>query len=68
MAHLLTDSDTHDYAQRVLALTGPAGVGKTATLRVLAKELNVEILEWRNGMDDVVDSGKSFTAFAVNMS
>ncbi|KAG8904170.1 Cell cycle checkpoint protein rad17, partial [Tulasnella sp. 417] len=38
--------------RRILALTGPAGVGKTATIRVLAKELDVELVEWRNGMDD----------------
>ncbi|KAK7689412.1 hypothetical protein QCA50_007204 [Cerrena zonata] len=38
--------------RRILALTGPAGTGKTATIRILARELNVEILEWRNGIDD----------------
>ncbi|KAG8998506.1 Cell cycle checkpoint protein rad17 [Tulasnella sp. 427] len=38
--------------RRILALTGPAGTGKTATVRVLAKELGVELVEWRNGMDD----------------
>lgn len=38
--------------KRILALTGPAGSGKTASLRVLAKELDLEIVEWRNGMDD----------------
>ena len=32
----------------VLLLTGPPGSGKTATLRVLAKELGVEIQEWVN--------------------
>ncbi|KAJ7263109.1 Rad17 cell cycle checkpoint protein-domain-containing protein [Mycena rebaudengoi] len=38
--------------RRILALTGPAGVAKTATIRVLARELDCEILEWRNGMGD----------------
>ncbi|SCV69150.1 BQ2448_2170 [Microbotryum intermedium] len=35
--------------RRVLVLSGPAGAGKTATVKVLAEELGVEILEWRNG-------------------
>lgn len=34
--------------QRLLVLTGPAGSGKTTTLRVLTRELGFEILEWRN--------------------
>ncbi|PPQ88176.1 hypothetical protein CVT25_005141 [Psilocybe cyanescens] len=34
--------------RRILALTGPSGTGKTATIRVLAKEMGFEILEWRN--------------------
>ncbi|EIM79666.1 uncharacterized protein STEHIDRAFT_163490 [Stereum hirsutum FP-91666 SS1] len=34
--------------QRLLVLTGPAGSGKTTTLRVLSRELGFEILEWRN--------------------
>lgn len=37
-----------EWAQRILALTGPSGTGKTATIRVLAKEMGFEILEWRN--------------------
>ncbi|ORX85317.1 P-loop containing nucleoside triphosphate hydrolase protein [Anaeromyces robustus] len=32
----------------LLILTGPTGSGKTATLRVLAEELNIEIVEWTN--------------------
>lgn len=42
--------------KRVLALTGPAGAGKTATLRLLAAELNIELVEWQNGMDDIYGS------------
>ncbi|CCG83193.1 Cell cycle checkpoint protein rad17 [Taphrina deformans PYCC 5710] len=34
----------------VLILTGPAGVGKTATVETLAKVLDYEIIEWRNPM------------------
>lgn len=29
-------------------MTGPAGTGKTSTIRVLAREMGFEILEWRN--------------------
>ncbi|KAF8908184.1 Rad17 cell cycle checkpoint protein-domain-containing protein [Gymnopilus junonius] len=39
--------------RRILALTGPAGTGKTATIRVLAKEMGFEILEWRNTIAEV---------------
>ncbi len=30
----------------ILVLTGPAGTGKSATIDVLSKELNVELQEW----------------------
>ena len=40
----------------ILLLTGPAGVGKTATVKVLAKELRCELHEWSNPLaDDYVD-------------
>jgi len=38
--------------QRILALTGPAGSGKTATVKVLAGELGFELIEWKNPMAD----------------
>ncbi|KAJ6551690.1 Rad17 cell cycle checkpoint protein-domain-containing protein [Mycena capillaripes] len=44
--------------RRILALTGPAGTAKTATMRVLARELDCEILEWRNAME--ASSSNSF--------
>jgi cell cycle checkpoint protein len=34
--------------QRLLILKGAAGTGKTTTLRLLAKKMNCELLEWRN--------------------
>ncbi|KAJ6617530.1 Rad17 cell cycle checkpoint protein-domain-containing protein [Mycena sp. CBHHK59/15] len=38
--------------RRILALTGPAGTAKTATIRVLAREFDCEILEWRNAIGE----------------
>lgn len=35
--------------RRLLVLSGPSGAAKTTTLRILADELDVEILEYRNG-------------------
>ncbi|KAI0508594.1 cell cycle checkpoint protein RAD17 [Xylaria bambusicola] len=34
--------------QRLLILKGAAGTGKTTTLRLIAKEMRCEVLEWRN--------------------
>lgn len=34
--------------QRLLILKGSAGTGKTTTMRLLAKDMGFEILEWRN--------------------
>ncbi|KAJ3513531.1 hypothetical protein NLJ89_g2894 [Agrocybe chaxingu] len=36
--------------RRILTLTGPAGAGKTSTIRVLAREMEFEILEWRSSI------------------
>ncbi|KAF8811191.1 hypothetical protein BYT27DRAFT_7221588 [Phlegmacium glaucopus] len=38
--------------RRILALTGPAGTGKTSTIRVLAREMGFEIMEWRNAVGE----------------
>ncbi|CAE6422536.1 unnamed protein product, partial [Rhizoctonia solani] len=38
--------------RRILVLTGPSGSGKTATLRVLAKELEAEVVEWYASSDE----------------
>ncbi|KAJ3399910.1 Cell cycle checkpoint protein rad17 [Chytriomyces hyalinus] len=35
-------------SHRLLALTGKSGVGKTATIRMLAMELDVDVVEWVN--------------------
>ncbi|KAH7030984.1 Rad17 cell cycle checkpoint protein-domain-containing protein [Microdochium trichocladiopsis] len=34
--------------QRLLVLKGAAGTGKTTTMRLLAKDMKCELLEWRN--------------------
>ncbi|GJE92350.1 Rad17-domain-containing protein [Phanerochaete sordida] len=46
--------------RRILALTGPAGTAKTATLRVLSREMDFDILEWRNSSDDVYHEREDF--------
>ncbi|KAG1862051.1 Rad17 cell cycle checkpoint protein-domain-containing protein [Suillus subalutaceus] len=38
--------------RRILVLSGPAGTAKTTTLRVLAREMGFEIVEWRNSMSE----------------
>ncbi|WAR24888.1 RAD17-like protein, partial [Mya arenaria] len=44
----------------ILLLTGPAGTGKTATIRVLARQLGCEIHEWSNPLPgDSYDSSAS---------
>ncbi|XP_060598145.1 cell cycle checkpoint protein RAD17-like [Ruditapes philippinarum] len=43
----------------ILLLTGPAGVGKTATVKVLAKELRCELHEWSNPLADDYSEGFS---------
>lgn len=42
----------------IALLTGPAGVGKTATIKVLAKELKCDIKEWINPI--ATDYNKDF--------
>ncbi|XP_076076265.1 cell cycle checkpoint protein RAD17-like [Mytilus galloprovincialis] len=43
----------------ILLLTGPAGVGKTATIQALSKDLRYTIQEWINPLTNTTD--KSFT-------
>jgi len=40
--------------KRILLLSGPAGAGKTTTVRVVAKEMGVELMEWGEGADDAI--------------
>ncbi|GEM11224.1 cell cycle checkpoint protein rad17 [Rhodotorula toruloides] len=51
-AFTLTSSDPNTKLakyRRVLVLSGPAGAGKTATVRALAQEMDAEIVEWKEG-------------------
>lgn len=48
---------------KALIVKGPAGAGKTSTLKLLAEELGVEILEWSNPAGkDYVDSAQALSA------
>lgn len=42
----------------ILLLTGPAGVGKTATMHVLASELGFELQEWINPVADTTEESE----------
>ncbi|WVQ71805.1 hypothetical protein IAR50_001347 [Cryptococcus sp. DSM 104548] len=38
--------------RRILFLTGPAGAGKTTTLRLLAQQMDVDVEEWGEGVEE----------------
>ncbi|GAA5883191.1 hypothetical protein JCM3774_002414 [Rhodotorula dairenensis] len=45
--------------RRVLVLSGPAGAGKTAAVKILAQEMGSEIVEWREGQSGKLVDGDS---------
>ncbi len=51
----------------MLVLTGPCGAGKTALVRVLAKELGCDLCEWVNPPMPVVKDvdGRMFVSFSM---
>ncbi|KAG7292103.1 hypothetical protein NEMBOFW57_002136 [Staphylotrichum longicolle] len=52
--------------QRLLVLKGPAGSGKTTTLRMLARDMRCEVLEWRNPANSFgVISGQGYQSAAA---
>ncbi|KAL1901840.1 RFC checkpoint protein Rad17 [Sporothrix stenoceras] len=53
--------------QRLLVLKGAAGTGKTTTVKLLAKDMNLDILEWRNPQGAYAAGATSmgFTSAAV---
>ncbi|XP_065069289.1 cell cycle checkpoint protein RAD17-like isoform X2 [Rhopilema esculentum] len=46
LSHLCSQRDKNHGS--ILVLTGPAGAGKSATIDVLSKDLNIELQEWSN--------------------
>jgi hypothetical protein len=51
-------------------MTGPAGTAKTTTIRVLAREMGFEILEWRDAVgerhfDDSGEHSYRYTAILL---
>jgi cell cycle checkpoint protein len=51
--------------QRLLVLKGPAGSGKTTTLRMLAREMRCEVLEWRNPGNSFGVAGHGYQSAAA---
>ncbi|ESP00515.1 hypothetical protein LOTGIDRAFT_157788 [Lottia gigantea] len=44
----IIQSISNNKMGKMLLMTGPAGAGKTATVKVLSEELNLELQEWSN--------------------
>ncbi|GAA6059117.1 hypothetical protein JCM10212_003864 [Sporobolomyces blumeae] len=51
--------------RRILVLSGPAGAGKTATIQALAREMEVEIVEWKEE-GNVQNAGDEFRESVVH--
>ncbi|XP_038661327.1 cell cycle checkpoint protein RAD17 isoform X2 [Scyliorhinus canicula] len=49
---LITITSNFLEGSSILLLTGAAGIGKTATIQVLVKELEIQLLEWTNPLSD----------------
>ena len=45
-----------DESQQLLVLKGPSGAGKTTTIEALARDMDFDILEWRNPVGSEVSS------------
>lgn len=50
--------------QRLLILKGPAGSGKTTTLRLLARDMRCEVLEWKNPANSFGLAGHGYQSAA----
>ncbi|KAH6854605.1 Rad17 cell cycle checkpoint protein-domain-containing protein [Chaetomium sp. MPI-CAGE-AT-0009] len=51
--------------QRLLVLKGAAGSGKTTTLRLLARDMRCEVLEWRNPANSFGVAGHGYQSAAA---
>ncbi|KAL2142265.1 hypothetical protein VTI28DRAFT_1402 [Corynascus sepedonium] len=51
--------------QRLLVLKGAAGSGKTTTLRLLARDMRCEVLEWRNPANSFGVAGHGYQSAAI---
>jgi cell cycle checkpoint protein len=60
----LTDVFDQRGRKRLLLLKGPAGSGKTATVSLLAKELGIDMHEWRNPTSSISTSDGFVSATA----
>lgn len=58
--HLSKKHPSYQNDSFILLLTGPAGVGKTATVNTLAKELKLTIQEWLNPTTDIFQKDDFF--------
>jgi cell cycle checkpoint protein len=38
--------------QRILFVTGPPGIAKSTSVRVIAQEMGVELIEWSEGVEE----------------
>jgi cell cycle checkpoint protein len=58
--------------KRILALTGPSGAGKTATITALARSMSIQITEWKSGLDDWrigdIENGSDGTYYMARLS
>ncbi|WVR05388.1 hypothetical protein IAU60_002402 [Kwoniella sp. DSM 27419] len=59
--------------KRVLLLSGPAGSGKTTSVRLIARDMGVEILEWGEGVEEWslgggIDRESSISKFTTFLS
>lgn len=66
----LTSSDPNPKLakyRRVLVLSGPAGAGKTATVKALANEMGAEIVEWKEGTNvDYANDDGAFYSLVIS--
>jgi cell cycle checkpoint protein len=55
---------TGKMRQRLLVLKGAAGTGKTTTVQLLAKDMDCDVLEWRNPVGSVATSDGNLSTSA----